>query len=265
MRPVLRLSSAFATLFRLGFGLVDHPIAWRRSDQHACLSSGRFSPWFGRLSRRSQLRQNVGQRPAHLLWRGLPLAALPGTQVCLHLGTRQQQMIMHDSDDLAPALKLRWGAQSGHSPQQVLFLEAIAMLVRVAPSIAQGHLGDTGLWRAVPQKPTLPRVAGTIAGLMPQYTDDRHLDVSCLRQMQPVPPSDLNEMPLGIGALPTARGLPIGVGVATLKALPIFARRSAFAGRSRGRAIQHALALEAQQFVERQSLGGQQKGRATVP
>ena len=72
-------------------------------------------------------------------------------------------------------------------------------------------------------------------------------------------------MPLGIGALPTARGLPIGVGVATLKALPIFARRSAFAGRGRGRAIQHALALEAQQFVERQSLGGQQKGRATVP
>src|SRR5437868_3749179 len=132
MRPVVRLSSAFATLFWLGFGLVDHPVAWRRSDHSPFLSSGRFSPWFGRLSRRSQLRHNLGHRAAHLLWSSFPLAALPGTQLCLHLGTRQQQVIVDRGHDLAPALKLGWGAQSGHSPQQGLFLEAIAMLMRVA-------------------------------------------------------------------------------------------------------------------------------------
>src|SRR5438132_12919145 len=83
--------------------------------------------------------------------------------------------------------------------------------------------------------------------------------------MQASPPSDLDRSSLSIAALPTASSLPIGAGVAALKALAIFARRSAFARGGRSRTIQHALAFEPQQFIEGQALGGQQKGCTTVP
>src|SRR5207247_7187475 len=65
--------------------------------------------------------------------------------------------------------------------------------------------------------------------------------------------------------LPTPIGLPIRAGVATLKALPIFAWRPTFARGSRSWAVQDSLAFETQQFVEGQSLGRQQKRRTTVP
>ena len=116
--------------------------------------SGRFSAWFGRLSRRPQLCHNFAHRPTHLLWRSFPLTRFPGSQRRLHLWTGQHQLIMHDSDDQAPAFKLRWGPQPGLCPQQGLLLEAIAMFVGVAPSIAQGYLGHVGVRGSIPEKPT---------------------------------------------------------------------------------------------------------------
>src|ERR1700687_1448690 len=265
MTAIVSTSSACTTLFRPWFGLVDHSIAWCRFHDGPFLSSRRFSAWFGGSSRRSQLRKKFGHGPSHLLRRSFALAALPGTQTGLHQWTRQHQVIVHNGDDLTPAFKLRWGAQPGLCPQQALFVEAIAMLVRVAPSVAQTHLWHTGLRLAIPQKPTLAWVARPISGPMTQDTDDRHLEVACLGQMQPRPPGDLDGMTFRIAALPPAIGLSIRAGITTLKTLPIFARRSTFT-RVRGRrAVQHPLAFKPQQFVERQSLGGQQKRCTTVP
>src|SRR6266702_1853261 len=265
MLPVLRASSAFATLFRPRFGFVDHPIAWRRSDPCACWPSRRFSARFGRPGWCSQLRHNFGHRSTHLLWRSFASTCFPGTQLCLHQWTRQHQLIVHDGDDLTPAFKLRRGAQPGLCPQQALLLEAVAMLVRVAPPVAQGHFWQRAIHRSIPQKPTLTRVAGPIGGLMTQHADDRHFQMSCLGQIQPAPPGDLDWIAFDIGALPTAIGLPIRSGVTTLKALPIFARRPTFARRRRSGAIQHALAFETQQFVKRQPFRRQQKWCTTVP
>lgn len=78
---------------------------------------------------------------------------------------------------------------------------------------------------------------------MTQHTDDLHFQVSCPGQMQPAPPGGLDEMAFGIGTLPLAIGLSIRAGVATLKALPIFAWRPAFARGRRSGAIQHPLRL----------------------
>src|SRR5258708_1780976 len=265
MLAVLRSSSPFATLFRPRFGLVDHRIAWRGLDHRSLWPPARFSAWFGRSSRRSQLRYNFGHRPAHLLWTRWTLAGLPGTQPGVHLWTRQHQVIVHNGDDLAPAFKLRWGAQPGLCPQQALLVEAIAMFVRVAPPIAQGHLWHAGVRGSIPQKPTLARVAGPISGPMTQHAHHRHLKVSCLRQMQPRPPGHLNGMSLRLGALPAALGWSIRAWVTALKALPIFARRPTFSRGRRRPAVQHPLAFEAQQLVERQLFRRQQKRRATVP
>ncbi len=204
MTTTLKPSSPFAMLFRSRFGLVDHRIAWRRFDQCSFLPSGRFSAWFGRLSRRSQLCHHFGHCSPYLLWRSFPLARLPWAQRGLHLWTRQHQPIMHDSNDLAPAFKWRWGTQPGLCPQQGLRVFAIAMFVRVAPPVAQGHFWQVGVGRSVPQKPTLTRVAGLISRTMAQEADDCHLQVPRLGQMQPCPPGDLDQVSVGIGALPEA-------------------------------------------------------------
>ncbi len=151
MTTILKPSSLFAPLFRSWFGLVEHRIAWRRSDDRPFWSSGRFSAWFGRWSRRSQLCHNFSHRPSHLLWRSFPLARLPGTQQGLHLWTRQHQVIVNNGDDLARAFKLLGGTQPGLCPQQALRVFAIAMLVGIASAVAQGHLGQTGVRLCVPR------------------------------------------------------------------------------------------------------------------
>src|SRR5713101_6570619 len=223
MLPVLRPSSAFALLFLPWFGLVDHAMTWRTFHDGPFVPSRRFSAWFGRPSMRSQLRHNFGHGSSHLLRGSVALTALPGTQTGLHQWTRQHQVIVHDGDDLTPAFKLRWGTQPGLCPQQSLLVEAIAMLVRVASPVAQGDLWHTVIRLAIPQKPTLARVAGPIGGPMTQHADDRHFEMACMWQMQPRPPGDLDGMTFSIAALPPAISLAIGAGVATLKALPIFA------------------------------------------
>ena len=210
MTSMVSTSSAFATLFGPWFGLIDHRTAWRTFHDSPFESSRRFSAWFGRSGGCSQLCHNGGHGSSYLLWRSFPLGALPGTQHRLHLRLCQHQMIMHDGDDLAPAFKLRWGTQLGMCPQQALLLETIAMFVRVAPPIAQGYLRDAGLRLAVPQKPTLARVARLIGGPMTHHTDDGHLQVPCLRQMQPVPPGDLNGVAFRIAALPSASPYVLG-------------------------------------------------------
>src|SRR5260370_17932267 len=108
-----------------------------------------------------------------------------------------------------PAFKLRRGTQPGLCPQQGLLVKAIAMLVGIASAVAQGHFWHTGVRLAVPQKPTLARVAGPISGSMTQDAYDRHLKVSCLGQMQPRPPGHLNGMAVRIAAFPTPTDLPI--------------------------------------------------------
>ena len=85
-----------------------------------------------------------------------------------------------------PAFKLRWGAQPGVCPQQRLLLKAIAMFERVASPIAQSHLRHAGIRLAIPQKPTLARVAGPICGSMTQDTDDRHFEWRALDRCNPV-------------------------------------------------------------------------------
>src|SRR6266581_8149596 len=105
MTSIVKPSSWFPPLFGLWFGLVDHGRAWRRFDHRSFWPSGRFSAWFGRTSRGTQLCHNFVHRPAHLLRTGWTLTRLPGTQTGLHLWTGQHQLIMYNGDDLAPAFK----------------------------------------------------------------------------------------------------------------------------------------------------------------
>lgn len=107
-------------------------------------------------------------------------AALPAPEALPAAGDFARSRRSGSSVQIAPGCAT-WGM-----PQQALLLEAVAMLVRVAPPKALGHLGDASIGLAVPQKPTLARVTWLIGGPMTQHTEDRHFQVSCFRQMQPV-------------------------------------------------------------------------------
>jgi hypothetical protein len=258
MRALWSPSSAFATLFRPWLGLVAHPRAWRQSHARPGVSPRRFSPWFGRPGWCSHRCPPFRHRPASLVWRSVPLAPLPGTQLCLHQGTRQHQVIVHQGDDLAPAFTWRWRAQPRVAPPQAVRLFASALFVGVAPPLAQGHCWQPGLERAVPQQPTLERVAWPIRGPMTQHAAARHLQLSRLGQRPSVPPGDLDGRAFGIGALPAAGGLCLRRGGAALQALPLFPWRSTCAGACGSRTIQDPLACEPQHLVTRQPLGPHQ-------
>jgi hypothetical protein len=67
----------------------------------------------------------------------------------------QNQMSVNNGNDLAPALKLLWGAQAWLLPHQRLFVKAIAMFLPEAQHVAQRNLSQ--IYRRVAQTNQLVR------------------------------------------------------------------------------------------------------------
>lgn len=57
------------------------------------------------------------------------LSALPGTVGGLPQRASDHQVVVGQGDQQARALKLLWGAYMGRRPEQLLFEEAVAMLL----------------------------------------------------------------------------------------------------------------------------------------
>src|SRR5713101_5449666 len=125
----------FATLFGPRFGFFDDRKAWGRGPDSAFGPARRFSACFGRVGGCAQGSNNSGHGPADLLRGGRTLIRFPRQVQCLNQRTGQHQLVLHGSHQQGPALKLLGGAQARLIPQQGLFLEAIAMFVRVAPLV----------------------------------------------------------------------------------------------------------------------------------
>src|SRR5712691_4271210 len=194
MQVESRTLGRFPTLFGSRFGLADHGIAGRWLDFVAFGTSCRFSAWFRGFGRGPQLCHNSGHSPAHLLGRRLSTGALPRPKFSLPHLASQDQLVLHDGDHLAPALKLLWGAQARAAPQQGLLLEAVAMFLRVASFVAWGHLLQRESVRSDPQKPTFAWVTRLAAGAMADHANEGEFDGTRLAQMQPFPASHLNGM-----------------------------------------------------------------------
>src|SRR5436305_15233914 len=161
-----------------------------------------FSTQLWRSSRRPQLVQKGGQSPSHLRQRRSLGACLPWSIATLHQRTSQHQEIVSAGDDVREAVRPLRGTQPWHIPEQLLFVKAIAMLMRVAQAIRWADHGQRSRAIAFPDKPTDLGVTSLPTGPMTDDLDQRHLDLPSRAQVQVVPTAHLDARPFGIHPSP---------------------------------------------------------------
>ena len=170
--------------------------------------SRRFSTQLWRSSRRPQLVQKGGHSPSHLRQRPNRGACLPRSIAPLHQRTSQHQQIVSAGDDVRPAFRPLRGAQPWHIPEQLLFVKALAMLMRVAQPIRRADLGQRSRAIAFPDKPTDLGVTCLPTGPMTEDLNHRNLHPACRAQVQVVPTPHLDPAPLASRPSQVSSGSP---------------------------------------------------------
>src|SRR5437588_1946676 len=228
--------------------------------------SRRFSTQLWRSSRRAQLVQKGGQSPSHLRQRRSLGAGLPRSIAPLRQRTSQHQQIVSAGDDVRPAFGPLRRAQPWLIPQQLLFVKAIAMFMRVTQAIGRADLGQRSTALAFPDKPTDLGVTGLTTGAIPDDLDQRHLQPARRAQVQVVPAPYFDARPFGVQTFPGFIRLAMAALVLALKALPILATGSQLTGKTRrGWTVEDAIAFDPQQ-ARRLDVGqASQERRAGVP
>src|ERR1700687_6107400 len=189
----------------------------------------RFSARLWWLSRGAQTCQQFVHPAPHLLRRSQALFAFPRTQCRLNQVARQNQMIVNDGDDLGPALKLFWGAQTRLFPQECLFVKTVAVLLSATASISQADLCDIGLGVSHPGKPTHTRVAFFVGRMWTHHANDRHVQPPCLLDVHLLPPGNFDRTTLIVRAVPRSIWLSMGCARLGLQFRSIFASPTFFA------------------------------------
>ena len=161
--------SGLFALFLLFTRFADHGMTCPGLGMKAFCASRRFSAWLRGSCRGTQLSQKGGHGPTHLPQRQDRAARLPGPIAPVQQGASQQQLLVGTRDHLCPAFGSCWCTQPWDIPEQHLFVEAIAVLLRVAQAIGRADLGQGSGVIAFPHEPTDPGVTGTSVGPM---TDD---------------------------------------------------------------------------------------------
>src|SRR2546421_12617503 len=185
-----------------------------------------FATQLWRSSRRPQLGQKGGQSPSHLRQRRCLGACLPRSIAPLHQRTSQHQQIVSAGDDVRPAFRALWGTEPWPIPEQLLFVKAIAMLMRVAQAIRRADLGQRSSAIAFPDKPTDLGVTRLATGPMTDDLDQRNLHPARRTQVQVVPTPHLDARPFGVETFPGLIRFAVAALVFALKALPILATGS---------------------------------------
>src|SRR5947208_1097387 len=225
-----------------------------------------FSTQLWRSSRRPQLVQKGGHSPSHLRQRPNRAACLPRSIAPLHQRTSQYQQIVSAGDDLRPALRPLRGAQPWHIPEQLLFVKAITMLMRVAQAIRRADLGQRSTAIAFPDKPTDLGVTSLPTGPMTDDLDQRNLHPARRAQVQVVPTPHLDPRPFGVETFPGLIRFAVAALVFALKAIPILATSSQLAGKTPRRwTVEDAITFDPQQATRLDVCQASQERRAGVP
>src|SRR3989442_11551907 len=205
MKKIRRTTSgrgALFALFLLFARFTNRRMTYPGLGMKALGPSRRFSTQLWRSSRRAQLVQKGGQSPSHLRQRPHRAACLPRSIAPLHHRTSQHQEIVSAGDYVRPAFRPLRGTQPWHIPEQLLFVKAIAMLMRVAQAIRRADLGQRSRALAFPDKPTDLGVTSLPTGPMTDDLDQRNLHPARRAHAQVVPTPHLDPRPLGVETFP---------------------------------------------------------------
>src|SRR5436305_5156474 len=245
MKTISRTTSGRGSLFArflLFARFTNRRMTRPRLGMKAFGPSRRFSTQLWRSSRRPQLVQKGGHGPSHLRQRPNRGACLPRSIATLHQRTGQHQQIVSAGDYWRPAFSPLRGTQPWHIPEQLLFVKAIAMLMRVAQAIRRADLGQRSTAIAFPDKPTDLGVTSLATGSMTDDLDQRNLHPARRAQVQVVPTPHLNARPFGVETFPGLIRFAVAALVLALKALPILATGSQLADKThRGWAVEDAI------------------------
>src|SRR5258708_1303595 len=269
IKKISRITSGRGSLFALFLLFARFTNRWMTCPglkMKAFGPSRCFSTQLWRSSRRPQLVQKGGQSPSHLRQRRSLGACLPRSIAPLHQRTSQHQQIVSAGDELRPAFRALWGTQPWHIPEQLLFVKAIAMLMRVAQPIRRADLGQRSRAIAFPDKPTDLGVTSLPTGPMTDDLDHRNLHPARRAQVQVVPTPHLDPRPFGVETFPGLIRFALAALVSALKAVPIRATSSQLADKTRrGWTVEDAIAFDPQQASSLDIGQASQEWRAGVP
>src|SRR6266567_4599932 len=238
----------------------------RRFRVEAFGASGRFTAWWWWSRRSPQLRQKGWHDSTSLGQRQNRVTRFPRSIDARDQGTGQDQLVMGARDDLGPAFRLLWGAQTWLIPQQHLLVQPIAMLVRVAQPIGWAGLSQGSGFIAFPDKPTDLGVPWAFAGPMTDDLDHAYLNPASRTQVQLLPAAHFHTLAFGVRALPTRIRFAMGARIAALKARSIFTTGTTLPWLARwGGVVKDAIAFDAQQTASCHLGHARQKGSAGVP
>src|SRR6266699_3981609 len=133
-RPPSTRGARFA-LFRLFARFANDWMTGSGLGMKAFGPSRRFCTLLRRSSRGAQLLQKGGHGPSHLRQRRQRGVGLPRSIAPLHQRTSQHQQIVRTGDNVCPALGALRATEPWLIPEQLLFVKAIAMLMRVTQAI----------------------------------------------------------------------------------------------------------------------------------
>src|SRR5436305_2953936 len=251
MKKISRITSdrgALFALFLLFARFTDHRMTDPGLGMKAFGPSRRFSPQLWRSSRRAQLMQKRGHRPSYLRQRRNRGVGLPRSIAPLHQRTSQHQQIVRTGDNVCPAFGALRATQPWLIPEQLLFVKAIAMFMRVTQAIGRADLGQRSRAIPFPDKPTDLGITSLATGPMTDDLDHAHLDLTSRAQVQVVPTVHLDARPLGVQTFPALIRFAMTALVLALEALPIEALGSHLAGKAlRGATVEDAMAFDPQQ------------------
>lgn len=271
---VIRLLPLFTLddLLRCGFlrrflrfrAFSDHRVAFGAAHLSPRCPAGGFSATLGWASRCAKLDQNLSGPAAHLAQAEQATSAFPRSSAAAHQGLKEHQLVMHTAHQICPALELCRSAQMRGAPQQLLFVEAEAVLLTKASPIQLRDFGQGRKRATNPPEPGDPRVTFGAAGSRAHDPKTRDGNLAGLPQMQVAPAADLYGLSLGIGARPVIVGRALGVRVAPFEPWAVEAR-SALAVRARGgRTVEHLVFARPAQTITLQPIAGQQPGRVRI-
>src|SRR5437588_11708349 len=266
MKKIRRTTSTRGALFLLFTRFANYRMTGPGLGMKAFGPSRRFSPQLWRSSRRAQLLQKGGHSPSHLRQRPNRGVGLPRSIAPLHQRTSQHQQIVSAGDYLRPAFSALRSTQPWHIPEQLLFVKAIAMLMRVAQAIRWADPGQRSRALAFPDKPTDLGVTSLPTGPMTDDLDHRNLHPARRAQVQVVPTPHLDPRPFGVETFPRLIRFALAALVFALKAVPILAPGSQLAGKTRrGWTVEDAIPFDPQQATRLDVGQASQERRAGVP